>query len=224
MGKNGKKSLGVVEIMITLAYILLNEQDYIERSILSAVGIADEIVVVDGGSDDLTVDICRGLGAKVFHFPWQDDFSASRNRAKELCEGDWILMLDADEHLEGEKLDIIRNAVDIAAENNIVAYQMPRKNHYPEHGSESPFYGPPFYPDLQTRLFANIESIFFSGTVHEGVVQSIECSGVGGIGRIPVTIHHHMFRGDKEKNEKAKGEYYEILMEKNRKSKDGQES
>jgi len=198
--------------MISLAYIVLNEEKYIERSISSASDISDEIVVLDGGSTDKTISICEDLGAKVFSIPWQDDFSLSRNTLKGYCNNEWILMLDADEHLEGERLELIRMAVDVAAAESIVAYQMPRKNHYPEHGSESPYYTHPFYPDFQTRLFANIEDIYFSGRVHEGVVQSIEMSDIGGIGRIPVTIHHHMFRGDKERNETKKSEYYDSLM------------
>jgi len=197
--------------MITLAYILKNEERYIERSIRSVMDIADEIVVLDTGSDDSTVDICRSLGAKIFTHKWNDDFSEARNAMKSHCGEGWILMLDADEHLEGENIGLIRNAVEIAAADGIVAYQMPRKNHYPDHDSDSPYFKEPFYPDFQTRLFANIDEIFFSGRVHEGVVQSIEASDVGGIGRISPVIHHHMFRGDMEANQTVKEEYYRML-------------
>jgi glycosyltransferase involved in cell wall biosynthesis len=199
--------------MITLAYILKDEEYYIERSMRSAMDIADEIVVLDTGSKDSTVDICRSLGAKIFHFEWNDDFSEARNILKSYCQEEWILMLDADEHLEGESIGLIREAVEMASVEGIVAYQMPRKNHFPDHDSNSPYMKEPFYPDFQTRLFANIDEIFFSGRVHEGVVQSIETSDIGGIGRISPVIHHHMFRGDMEANQNKKEEYYKMLSE-----------
>lgn len=197
--------------MISLAYITLNEEGYVKRSIESAAVIADQIVVVDAMSEDATREICESLGAEVHLEEWRDDFSHARNVAIAHCSEPWILMLDADEHLETECVERIRKGADAAEAEGVVAYQLPRKNHYPEHDADSPYFGPPFYPDLQTRLFRNIDEIYFSGLVHEGVVQSIEMSGVGGIGRIPVTIHHHMFRGDKERHESEKGAYYERL-------------
>ncbi len=203
--------------MISLAYILRDEEYYIKRSIDSIMStesgrsIVEEIVVLDTGSTDSTISICESLGAKVFKVDWTDDFSEARNILKSHCRGEWIFTLDADEHLEGENIALIGNAILIAADNDIVAYQMPRKNHYPLHDSGSPYYTGPFYPDFQTRLFKNIDDIYFSGRVHEGVVQSIEASELGGIGRIATHIHHHMFRGDKEVNEDKKKEYYDKL-------------
>jgi len=199
--------------MISLAYIVRNEEYYIERSIRSAIDIADELVVVDAISDDRTVEICKEFGAIVVESEWDDDFSHARNIAVAHCSEPWVFMLDADEHLEGESLDLLKRAIDIADEDEIVAYQLMRKNHYPSHDSDSGFFTKPFYPDFQTRLFKNIPEIYFSGRVHEGVVQAIEMSGVGGIGRVPVTIHHHMFRGDKDKYERIKLEYYQQLQE-----------
>jgi glycosyltransferase involved in cell wall biosynthesis len=199
--------------MISLAYILKNEEAYIMRSIKSVCDAVDEIVVLDMGSEDDTASICEGLGAKVFHHEWKDDFSEARNALLDKCDGDWVLMMDADEHLEGENLDLIRQGVDQAEKNEIAGYQFMRKNHYPSHESDSPYFGAPFFPDFQLRLFRNMEEIYFSGRVHEGVMQSIEAADVGGIGRLPICIHHHMFRGDKEKNESVKGDYYKKLSE-----------
>jgi glycosyltransferase involved in cell wall biosynthesis len=196
---------------ISLAYILKNEEKYIERSILSVCRVVDELIVVDTGSTDSTKQICERMGAEIYDFKWIDDFSAARNFLIAKCNRSWILMLDADEHLEGEKTDAIRRAMDMADESGVVAYQMIRKNHYPSHDHDSPYFTSPFYPDMQTRMFKRMEQIFFSGRVHEGVVQSIELSGVGGIGRIPVCIHHHMFRGDQERYEKDKQAYYDKL-------------
>jgi glycosyltransferase involved in cell wall biosynthesis len=197
--------------VISLAYITRNEAKYIERSIQSARAVADEIVVLDAQSDDGTPDICVRLGAKVISEPWRDDFSYARNKLKEACTQPWIFTLDGDEHVEGEKLEVVKRAAVVAQEDEIVAYQFPRKHHYPSHDPQSPFFGPPFYPDFQTRLFRNVPGIFYSGKVHEGVVQSIQVGNVGGIGRVPVCIHHHMFRGDQARYEVSKASYYEKL-------------
>jgi len=198
-------------IGISLVYVLRNEQAYIERSILSAARIASELVVVDTGSSDDTKRICERLGACIHDYAWGDDFSAARNYALSKCSCDWIFTLDADEHVENEPVDVIVKAVSEAGDGGIAAYQFIRKNHYPLHDSSSPFYGPPFYPDFQTRLFKRVPEIFYSGRVHEGVVQSIQLSSVGGVGRVPVCIHHHMFRGDKERYEREKQAYYDRL-------------
>jgi glycosyltransferase involved in cell wall biosynthesis len=199
--------------VISLAYITRNEEAYLERSIRSVAEIVDEIIVVDAFSEDRTAEIAESLGATVYEEEWIDDFSHARNIAVSHCSEPWILMFDADEHFEGESIERLRRAADEGDREGIVAFQLPRKNHFPGHDPDSPFFGPPFWPDLQTRLFRRMDEIFFSGRVHEGVVQAIEASGVGGIGRVPVTIHHHLFRGDREKHEASKAQYYRRLAE-----------
>jgi glycosyltransferase involved in cell wall biosynthesis len=197
--------------MISLAYIVKNEEKYISRSIESARRVCGEIVVLDAFSQDKTVEICKGLGAVVFQEEWKDDFSYARNKLLSYCKGDWVFMLDADEHVETENTDLITHAVNMSSSDDIVAWQLPRKNHYPLHDADSPYYSHPFFPDFQTRLFKRLPEIFFSGVVHEGVSQSIMAGNLGQIGRVSVFIHHHMFRGDKEGLEKTKGEYYSKL-------------
>lgn len=200
--------------MISLLYILLNEEKYIARSINSVKSVVDEIVIVDAFSSDKTVEICTALGAVVVQEKWRHDFSHARNFGISHCKHPWILSLDADEHLEGESINLIPHAIIHNSDENNIAWEFPRKNHYPSHEPESPFFGSPFYPDFQIRLFRNVPGVFYSGKVHEGVYQSIEASSPADedkkwwVGRLSVHIHHHMFRGDQEQFEKVKGEYY----------------
>ena len=82
---------------LSLAMIVKNEARCHARGLRSVQKIADEIIVVDTGSTDRTVEIAGEFGAKIFHFDWDDDFSAARNFALKQAGGDWILVLDADE-------------------------------------------------------------------------------------------------------------------------------
>ncbi len=87
---------------LSACMIAKNEERCIARCIKSYQKIVDEIIVVDTGSTDKTVEIAKSLGAKVFHFTWVDDFSKAKNEAISHATGDWILSLDADEYFEGD--------------------------------------------------------------------------------------------------------------------------
>lgn len=83
---------------LSLALIVKNESRCLARCLSSVQALVDEIVVVDTGSTDATVTIARQFHAKVLDFAWVNDFSAARNFALAQTSGDWILVLDADEH------------------------------------------------------------------------------------------------------------------------------
>ena len=77
--------------------IVKDEEENIERSLMSVKPVVDEMIVVDTGSTDRTKDIARSLGAKVYDFQWTDSFSDARNFSLSKATGKWILVLDADE-------------------------------------------------------------------------------------------------------------------------------
>jgi glycosyltransferase involved in cell wall biosynthesis len=86
--------------MISLATIVKNEEKYIKRCIDSVKKLVDEIVVVDTGSTDNTMNILQQFqNVKLFQYEWCNDFSSARNFAIENCNGDYILVLDADEYV-----------------------------------------------------------------------------------------------------------------------------
>lgn len=91
---------------IALVIIAKDEQRCIARCIESVKSFVDKVVVLDTGSTDRTAEIAANCGAQVHHFQWCDDFSAARNKALELADADWNLVLDADEWLSagGERL------------------------------------------------------------------------------------------------------------------------
>jgi len=85
-------------VSLSVCLIARNEELNIARAIDSVPG-ADEVIVVDTGSADATSAIAAEHGARVFSFPWCDDFAAARNFCHDQATGDWILSLDADEEL-----------------------------------------------------------------------------------------------------------------------------
>lgn len=104
MGKAGA-------LKISACYIAKNEAKKLAKSIKSLKNQVNEIVVVDTGSTDNTMAVARKLGAKVYCFPWQDDFSKARNFALSKAKGDWLILLDADEYFTAKTAGNIRKII-----------------------------------------------------------------------------------------------------------------
>jgi len=104
-----------------------------------------EIIVVDSGSTDRTLEIARSFGAKIFNEPWKG-FAAQKNSAIDKATGDWVLQLDADERLEPQLADEISHA--LSSNPDVQGFWIPRKNFFLgrwiRHGG--------FYPDPKLRL------------------------------------------------------------------------
>ncbi len=96
---------------ISACMIVKNESNNIEKCINSYKKIVDEIIVVDTGSTDNTMEIAESLGAKVLFRIWDDDFSAAKNYALDHCSGDWVIFLDADEYFEDGSASKLREAI-----------------------------------------------------------------------------------------------------------------
>ncbi len=92
---------------LSVAIITLNEEANLERTLASLDNIAREIIVVDSGSTDRTVEIAASHGARVLHRDWPGHV-AQKNRALEACSQPWVLALDADEPLSPELAEAIR--------------------------------------------------------------------------------------------------------------------
>lgn len=92
---------------LSVCMIAKDEEKMLGRCLESVKAIADEIVLVDTGSTDRTVEIAEAFGARVFHHPWQKNFSLHRNQSLSYATGDWILQIDADEQLEPEDARLV---------------------------------------------------------------------------------------------------------------------
>src|SRR5258708_7858991 len=94
--------------LVSLCIIARNEEQNLPDCIASVAGLAGEVVVIDTGSTDGTVEIAQRLGAKVFHFPWVDSFAAARNESLKHATGKWIFWMDADDRADAENRDRLR--------------------------------------------------------------------------------------------------------------------
>jgi glycosyltransferase involved in cell wall biosynthesis len=131
---------------LSVAIITLNEEANLGRT-LASVQFADEVIVIDSGSTDRTLEIACSFGnVKVFSEPWKG-FAVQKNSAIEKCTGSWILSLDADEELSSELQTEIRSIFSI--EPSADAYLLRRRNlflnRWIRHGG--------YYPDPKLRLF-----------------------------------------------------------------------
>lgn len=146
---------------ISATIITLNEGDKIGSAIKSLKGLADEIIVVDSGSIDKTVEIAEKLGAKVF-FRKFDNFANQKNWAVSKTKGDWILALDADEEIPPALAEEIKEAV---KSNRYCGYLIPRKNIILGQSIEYSRWNPDSHVWLWKKNYGK-----WAGDVHEEVI------------------------------------------------------
>jgi hypothetical protein len=153
---------------ISLCMIVKDEAKTLGRTLESAKGWVDEMVVVDTGSTDTTLDIAASYGARIHTFDWVNDFAAARNTSLIHATGDWVLVLDADEVLLPETAQALRQLDqgqpfgDIAAQD-VLAVNLLRLE-----------LGAPQAPyTLITRFFRRQPEIHFHRPYHETVDDSL---------------------------------------------------
>jgi glycosyltransferase involved in cell wall biosynthesis len=164
---------------LSVAIITFNEAANIRRT-LESVKWADEIVVLDSGSTDGTVGICREYTDKVTHQEWLG-FARQKNLAIERATGQWVLCLDADEPVEPMLADEIRGVVSSSAARD--GYFIPRKTFFL--GKFIRYGG--WYPDYNLRLFKKDKGRFEERAVHEAVKVQ------GPVGRTKNAILHYAY-------------------------------
>ena len=169
---------------VSAALIVRDESAFIESCLHSLVDTVDEIVIVDTGSRDNTIEIARRFPTQLYHFPWRDDFSAARNYALARAKGDWILYIDADECLEIPSHDVFRA---VLADQAKVAWEL---QFYPRVGWTRCY---------EMRLFRNDPRIRFRGVIHERIhpaVEAVARSDGLTIGSCDVTLRHFGYEAD----------------------------
>ncbi len=158
---------------ISLCMIVKNEERFLRKCLESAQDDVDEIIIVDTGSTDGTLDIAREFGAKIVSYEWTDDFAAARNVSLKNATGNWALWLDADEELAPESRGNFRKAVAEATAHS-GAYTVRIKNWITscsrDDSSEVIFHS-------GSRLFRLLPGVRFQGRIHEQNLPSLEALG-----------------------------------------------
>ncbi|MEW5993344.1 MAG: tetratricopeptide repeat protein, partial [Candidatus Zixiibacteriota bacterium] len=106
-------------VTVSACMIVKNEEELLPGCLESIRDWVDEIVIVDTGSTDRTVEIAESFGARLFHQPWEGDFSKHRNYSMEHATGEWIFIIDADERVYSEDISLIRKVLNQADYNLI---------------------------------------------------------------------------------------------------------
>ena len=147
---------------LSVTVITKNEAHNIEAC-LRSVAFADQVIVLDSGSTDNTVEIARTLGAEVsINTDWQG-FGVQKNRALALAKSDWVLSIDADERLTAELQAEIQEVLNTPVFD---AYRFPRLSSYC--GQYIRHSG--WYPDYVTRVFRRDAARFSDELVHERLI------------------------------------------------------
>ncbi len=108
--------------------IVKNEEAFLGNCLKSVVDHVDEIIIVDTGSTDRTVEIAKSFGASIYYHPWQDDFSLHRNQSIFYAKGRWIFIIDADEEYQPSSQRSLRKEIAMAEKQGIEALSMRVEN------------------------------------------------------------------------------------------------
>jgi len=149
-------------------YIVKNEEKFIAKSLNSVMPYVSQIVVIDTGSNDKTAIIASQMGAEVYFYKWNDNFSNARNYALKHIRREWIIALDADEIIEN---NIEFNKI-ITPNENIGGLSCKLINFINKDDNTQ------FSTHTYTRIFKNKSNIFYQGAIHEQVRESIENSNL----------------------------------------------
>ena len=173
---------------LSVIIITKNEAENI-RACLESVKWADEIIVVDSGSSDATVEICRELGAKVHVHDWPG-FGMQKNRALSYATNEWVFSLDADERVTPELQAMLIKAMEDGSRDG---FYIPRLSQFC--GKFIRHSG--WYPDYVLRLFRRTRSRFSDDMVHERVILE------GTAGRLSSPLLHYSYLNEADVHRKT---------------------
>jgi glycosyltransferase involved in cell wall biosynthesis len=162
---------------LSVAMIVKNEEETLPRLLHNIKDVVDEIVVVDTGSTDKTKEIAEQYGAKIFEYPWDENFSNARNESLKHCTKEYIIWLDADDFVPAQEISKLKYSLKDFPEKRAVFVNLIDRRPDKE------------YQSVQLRVFPNIPNIGFEGRVHEQISFSLERQGIK-YETVPVNVYH----------------------------------
>jgi glycosyltransferase involved in cell wall biosynthesis len=173
-------------LTLSLCMIVKDEEAMLGRCLEAVRGAVDEIVVVDTGSGDATVQIAESFGARVLHHAWDGDFSAARNASFAAATGDWVMYLDADEVLVADDVQRLRA---LTGRTWREAFYLVETNHTGDLED-----GTAIAHDA-LRVFRNRPEYRFEGRIHEQIAHSLPTYLPERLERTTVRVEHYGYLG-----------------------------
>lgn len=174
---------------LSLCMIVKNEERFLARCLDSVKDVVDEMIIVDTGSTDRTVEIAKSYGAKVYFHEWKNDFAEARNASLEKATGDWILVMDADEVLVPSSVEELYR---LASTQPKAVYCARIVNETSRDEHQGMGYG---FEHFMARFFPNDPKIRYCGMVHERIVPE-SGSDVPILAGRDIVIRHAGYRND----------------------------
>ncbi|MBR3624131.1 MAG: glycosyltransferase family 2 protein [Selenomonadaceae bacterium] len=198
-------------MLISACVIVKNEEKNLPTWIECVKDIADEMVIVDTGSEDNTVEIAKAAGARVYYFEWVDDFSKAKNFALSKAKGEWIIFLDADEYFAPEIKKKVRPMVKkLNREKDVLCLGTPWISVDVENDNAL------VCEMKQIRVFRNLPNYKYSGVVHENL-QYAGQAPMRGI-ETNLTIYHTGYAASKVAEKHKRN--MDLLLKEQKKSGD----
>jgi glycosyltransferase involved in cell wall biosynthesis len=152
------------KIILSIGMIVKNEEKYLEKC-LSAIkplldAVSSELVIVDTGSIDKTIEIAQKYTDKIYHFDWVNDFSAARNFGLQKCTGQWFMFLDADDIFDDDLSEIIEFFTDKETLGKYNSATYMTKDYTKPDGSEWSMF-------TQSRIVKRVQGLGFAFPIHE---------------------------------------------------------
>ena len=166
--------------------IVKDEEEMLPRCLEAVAPAVDEIVIVDTGSTDRTIEIARSHGAKVIEREWTGSFSDARNVSFEAATGDWIIYLDADEVLVAEDVNRLRK---LTGRTWREAFYLVETSYTGELGDGAAI------TNNALRVFRNRPQYRFEGRLHEQIAHNLPVYAAGRIEQSSVRIEHYGYLG-----------------------------
>ncbi len=150
-------------VNLSVCFIVKNEEKVIERILSQTTEFADEIVVVDTGSQDNTINIAKKYTNKVFKFEWVNDFSKARNFSFEKASGKYLMWLDADDFIDESSIVKLKSLKSKLGKQDVI--MLPYETAFDENGK-------PTYSYYRERIVKNNGNFKFVEPIHEVIVPS----------------------------------------------------
>ncbi len=146
---------------LSICMIVKDEEEVLERCLMCASKIADEIIIVDTGSVDKTKDIAKKYTSSLYDYKWNDDFAAARNFSFSKANNEYIMWLDADDVINNESIDKINNLKQ-KSDTSVDIFMLKYNVAFDENEL-------PIYSYYRERIIRNSEDFKWLGTVHEAI-------------------------------------------------------